>query len=47
MFHGGGEPGTVELDLGVGVTGLLLAMPGLLVSLLLLEVRFADQMASR
>jgi hypothetical protein len=36
-FHGGGEPGTEELDLGIGVTLILLAMPGVLVSLLMFE----------
>jgi hypothetical protein len=37
MFHGGGETGAEELDLGVGVLLILLAMPGLLVSLLMFE----------
>jgi hypothetical protein len=37
MFHGGAEPGAEELDIGVGVIIILLAMPGLLVSLLMLE----------
>src|SRR5947209_9885725 len=37
MFHGGGEPGTGELDLGIGVIAILLAMPGILVSLLMFE----------
>jgi hypothetical protein len=37
MFHGGGEPGAEELDLGIGVTLILLAMPGVLVSLLMFE----------
>jgi hypothetical protein len=37
MFHGGSELGTEELDLGIAATGILLAMPGLFVSLLLLE----------
>ena len=37
MFHGGGEPGTEELDIGIGVTLILLAMPGVLVSLLMFE----------
>jgi hypothetical protein len=37
MFHGGGEPGGEELDLGIGVTLILLAMPGVLVSLLMFE----------
>jgi hypothetical protein len=37
MFHGGGEPGAEELDLGIGVILILLAMPGILVSLLMFE----------
>ena len=37
MFHGGDEPGADDLDLGVGVTLILLAMPGVLVSLLMFE----------
>lgn len=37
MFHGGAELGTDDLDLGIGVTGILLAMPGLFISLLLFE----------
>ena len=37
MFHGGGEPGAGELDLGVGVFVIMLAMPGILVSLLMFE----------
>src|ERR1700676_2409585 len=37
MFHGGGEPGTEELDLGIGVIVIMLAMPGVLVSLLMFE----------
>jgi hypothetical protein len=37
MFHGGGESGTEELGLGVGALLTLLAMPGLLVSLLMFE----------
>ncbi len=37
MFHGGGETGTEELGLGVGAILILLAMPGLLVSLLMFE----------
>ena len=37
MFHGGGEPGGGELDLGIGVIVIMLAMPGILVSLLMLE----------
>jgi hypothetical protein len=36
MFHGG-ETGTEELGLGVGALLILLAMPGLLVSLLMFE----------
>jgi hypothetical protein len=37
IFHGGGEPGTGELDLGIGVIAIMLAMPGILVSLLMFE----------
>jgi hypothetical protein len=37
MFHGGGEPGAGELDLGIGVLVIMLAMPGVLVSLLMFE----------
>jgi hypothetical protein len=37
MFHTGSELGTDDLDLGIGVTGILLAMPGLFISLLLFE----------
>ena len=37
MFHGGGEPGAGELDLGIGVIVIMLAMPGILVSLLMFE----------
>jgi hypothetical protein len=37
IFHGGGEPGAEDLDLGIGVILILLAMPGLLVSLLMFE----------
>jgi hypothetical protein len=37
MFHGGGEPGGEDLNLGVGVMLILLAMPGMLVSLLMFE----------
>ena len=36
MFHGG-EPGAGELDLGIGVIVIMLAMPGILVSLLMFE----------
>jgi hypothetical protein len=36
MFHGG-EPGADELDLGIGVILIMLAMPGILVSLLMFE----------
>jgi len=28
MFHGGGEPGVGELDLGIGVIAIMLAMAG-------------------
>jgi hypothetical protein len=37
IFHGGGEPGAEDLDLGLGVILILLAMPGILVSLLMFE----------
>jgi hypothetical protein len=37
MFHGGDEPGLEQLDLGIGAILTLLAMPGLLVSLLMFE----------
>ncbi len=37
MFHGGSEPGAEELDLGIGVIVIMLAMPGILVSLLMFE----------
>jgi len=37
MFHGGGEPGSEELDLGIGVILIMLAMPGVFVSLLMFE----------
>ena len=37
MFHGGDEPGAEELSLGIGAILTLLAMPGLLVSLLMFE----------
>lgn len=37
MFHGGSEPGAGELDLGIGVIVIMLAMPGILVSLLMIE----------
>src|SRR5258708_6701365 len=37
MFHGGGELGADELDLGMGVVLIFFAMPGTLVSLLMLE----------
>jgi hypothetical protein len=37
MFHGGGELGADELDLGMGVVLIFLAMPGILVSLLMFE----------
>jgi hypothetical protein len=37
MFHGGDEPGSEQLGLGVGAILTLLAMPGLLVSLLMFE----------
>jgi hypothetical protein len=37
MFHGGDEPGSEQLSLGIGAILTLLAMPGLLVSLLMFE----------
>jgi len=37
MFHGGAEAGSDSLGMGVGVLLILLAMPGLLASLLMLE----------
>jgi hypothetical protein len=37
MFHGGAEAGSGSLGMGVGVLFILLAMPGLLASLLMLE----------
>ncbi len=37
MFQGGGELGADDLDLGIGITVILLALPGLFVSLLLFE----------
>jgi len=37
MFHGGDEPGADELDFGIGVIVIMLAMPGILVSLLMFE----------
>ena len=37
MFHGGAETGSDSLGMGVGVLVILLAMPGLLASLLMLE----------
>jgi hypothetical protein len=37
MFHGGGETGSEELGIGVGALLILLAMPGMLVSLLMFE----------
>jgi len=37
MFKGGGELGADELDLGLGVVFIFLAMPGVLVSLLMFE----------
>jgi len=37
VFRGGGESGASELDVGLGVVLILLAMPGVLVSVLLFE----------
>jgi hypothetical protein len=35
VFHGGGDSGASEMDVGLGVILILLAMPGVMVSLLL------------
>jgi hypothetical protein len=37
VFHGGGDSGASEMDVALGVILILLAMPGVLVSLLLFE----------
>jgi hypothetical protein len=37
VFHGGGDSGASEMDVGLGVILILLAMPGVMVSLLLFE----------
>jgi hypothetical protein len=37
VFHGGGDSGASEMDVALGVVLILLAMPGLMVSLLLFE----------
>lgn len=37
VFHGGGDSGASEMDVGLGVILILLAMPGTLISLLLFE----------
>jgi hypothetical protein len=37
VFHGGGDSSAGEMDIGLGVILILLAMPGMLVSLLLFE----------
>jgi hypothetical protein len=37
VFHGGGESGPSEMDVALGVVLILLAMPGVMVSLLLFE----------
>jgi hypothetical protein len=37
VFHGGGDSGASEMDVGLGVVLILLAMPGVMVSLLLFE----------
>jgi hypothetical protein len=37
VFHGGGDSGASEMGVGLGVVLILLAMPGLMVSLLLFE----------
>ena len=37
MFHASSELGAEDLDIGIGITAILLAMPGLFISLLLFE----------
>ena len=37
VFHGGGESGASEMDFALGVVLILLAMPGVMISLLLFE----------
>jgi len=37
VFHGGGDSGASEMDVGLGVILILLAMPGVLICLLLFE----------
>ena len=37
VFHGGGDSGASEMDVALGVILILLAMPGIMVSLLLFE----------
>jgi hypothetical protein len=37
VFHGGGDSGASEMDVGLGVILILLALPGVMVSLLLFE----------
>jgi hypothetical protein len=37
VFHGGGDSGAPEMDVGLGVILILLAMPGVLICLLLFE----------
>ncbi|MGB6669012.1 MAG: hypothetical protein WBE73_11750 [Candidatus Acidiferrum sp.] len=37
VFHGGGDSGASEMDVALGVVLILLAMPGVMVSLLLFE----------
>jgi hypothetical protein len=37
VFHGGGDSGASEMDVGLGVILILLATPGMLISLLLFE----------
>ena len=37
VFHGGGESGASEMDVALGVVLILLALPGVMVSLLLFE----------
>ena len=52
MFHGSGELGADDLDLGMGVVLIFLAMPGVLVSLLMFEkygslIRFLRALGTR
>src|SRR5207237_1414565 len=46
MLHGGGELGADDLDLGMGVVLIFLAMPGVLVSLLLFPMAVMGSLGS-